>query len=380
MDYKTLFSADGSRADLTEEEWLGGWMTIVGGVNGRPTAQQFNAVFYIIQQMIFNMSKTVEETKKTATDAVPTTSFTKVGISNLIADGTLIANLNAEMLGGKKMDYFAPATAAFALYKDSYANNVHNLTGNGYEHGYVYLDTAYSSGQSFRVNGVSVKPYAGGDALDEMQAGHWYVFTYDKGKAQIDFVGLGMAKYMPKSGGQFTGTVYFGGSTYYVTTAGAAKFASLSCSGEIKGGKVYGALFNDYAEFFLRGETTEPGDIIGLDPNSERECYIRAMAGMRTVGVHSEEYSHLIGGDEPPDDYDGGYADYNMAKYIPVGMVGRCHCKVRGPVKRGDYITPSKEPGVGVVSSHPDPLDVVGYAVEDSPGEDVHLVRIKLRG
>ena len=42
-----LFSAKGVMVPLTLEEWTGGWVTIVGGINGKPTAQQFNKVFYV---------------------------------------------------------------------------------------------------------------------------------------------------------------------------------------------------------------------------------------------------------------------------------------------------------------------------------------------
>ena len=72
---------------------------------------------------------------------------------------------------------------------------------------------------------------------------------------------------MPTSGGTFTGTVrfrqptYFGGdNTYYITADGTANFR-----------KVYGAVYNDYAEWFPRGCDTKPGDIIALDVSSQTE-------------------------------------------------------------------------------------------------------------
>lgn len=46
-----LFSAKGVMVPLTLEEWTGGWVTIVGGINGKPTAQQFNKVFYVLSAL-----------------------------------------------------------------------------------------------------------------------------------------------------------------------------------------------------------------------------------------------------------------------------------------------------------------------------------------
>ena len=49
LDFTKTFAADGSRAPVSEEEWAGGWVAIVGGVNGIPTAQQFNSFGYTIE-------------------------------------------------------------------------------------------------------------------------------------------------------------------------------------------------------------------------------------------------------------------------------------------------------------------------------------------
>ena len=93
---------------------------------------------------------------------------------------------------------------------------------------------------------------------------------------------------MPTSGGTFTGEVrfqqptYFGGdNTYHITADGTANFR-----------KVYGAVYNDYAEWFPRGCDTKPGDIIALDVSSQTERYIKAVGKMdRVVGVHTDEYA-----------------------------------------------------------------------------------------
>lgn len=375
-----LFSANGARADITLEEWLNGWVGIVGGVGGRPTAQQFNTLAYILQGMILANQKAIQTASKTATDAVPTKSFTKDTIVNKIADGTLIENLNAGMLGGHTADYFSPATAGFCRYTDNVQNGNHYFTGEGNSHGYVFISTAYTSGQGLYVNGAKVSVYAGGDAVEEIAAGHWYVFTYDQSRKMIDFVAMGTSKYLKKSGGRMSGRLEFGSSTNYVDQSGNAHFNSVTATNDITGRRVYQAVYNDYAEFFPRGESTEPGDIIALDAHSSREQYVKAVAGDRIVGVHSDEFAHLIGGDPAADGED--FFSANLPKYIPVGLCGRCRVKALGAVHRGDYIVPSTSyPGVGIaVQSVAVPPDAIGFAVEDSDDPGIHRVRVKLRG
>lgn len=375
-----LFSANGARADITLEEWLNGWVGIVGGVGGRPTAQQFNTLAYILQGMILANQKAIQTASKTATDAVPTKSFTKDTIVNKIADGTLIENLNAGMLGGHTADYFSPATAGFCRYTDNVQNGNHYFTGEGNSHGYVFISTAYTSGQGLYVNGTKVSVYAGGDAVEEIAAGHWYVFTYDQSRKMIDFVAMGTSKYLKKSGGRMSGRLEFGSSTNYVDQSGNAHFNSVTATNDITGRRVYQAVYNDYAEFFPRGESTEPGDIIALDAHSSREQYVKAVAGDRIVGVHSDEFAHLIGGDPAADGED--FFSANLPKYIPVGLCGRCRVKALGAVHRGDYIVPSTSyPGVGIaVQSVAVPPDAIGFAVEDSDDPGIHRVRVKLRG
>lgn len=134
------------------------------------------------------------------------------------------------------------------------------------------------------------------------------------------------------------GTINFGSSSYYVDKNGVAKFS-----------KCYGAVYNDYAEFFPRGEYTEPGDIIALDENNKEEKYIKATNKSTIIaGVHSDEYAMLIGGDQYDNSDD--YISKNIKKYIPVSLCGRVYVKVQGNVDIGDYIIPSDIPGIGVSS------------------------------
>lgn len=378
IDVKTLFASDGALAEINAEEWKGGWASIVGGIHGRPTAQQFNKVFNVIQGMIESNKRSIDATDKKANESVPASSFNKETILSKIADGELIEGLNAEMLGGHKADYFAAATDGFALYTDSLTKNQHRFVGNGNAHGYVYMVSDYTTGQSLFVNDVQCAVYAGGDAVDEIAGEHWYAFTYDADHKMIDFFGMGTQKYMKKEGDTFTGDVKFGSDNNHINTAGDVYMNTLTCRGNITGNKTYHPIYNDYAEFFPRAEATEPGDIISLDIDSAKEQYGKAKRGSIVVGVHSDEFGQLIGGDAPPDGKD--YFAWNIDRYIPVGLIGRCRVKVIGSVKKGDYIIPSDEyPGVGIATNDPaEARNAVGFAVENSDADDIRRVRVRL--
>lgn len=131
----------------------------------------------------------------------------------------------------------------------------------------------------------------------------------------------------------------------------------LSINGaKISGGKVWGAVWNDYAELFPRGEETEAGDIIALDEKSEEERYIKAVKGNKAlIGVESNEYGYLLGGDA------NKHPDENLKDFIPVGLAGRVWVKVHDNPELGDYITASEIPGVGEATE--DRTQAIGIVV-----------------
>lgn len=151
---------------------------------------------------------------------------------------------------------------------------------------------------------------------------------------------------------------------------------------EIFGEKVYNAVWNDYAEFFERGEETEVGDIIALDENSDEERYIKATNESKViVGVHSDTFAHLIGGENPPEGED--FYEYNIKKFIPVGLAGRVKVKVVGPIKKGDLITISPfDAGVGIsINNHCEKYGwtvgrTIGQALENKDTDDIGLIKI----
>lgn len=149
----------------------------------------------------------------------------------------------------------------------------------------------------------------------------------------------------------------------------------ITAGGDITANRVYGSVFNDYAEFFPREEATEPGDIISLDIYSDKEVYKKAIQGDKLlVGVHSEQFGHLIGGETPPDGEN--YISYNLKKYIPIGLAGRVKVKVVGRIEKGDKITASMIPGVGKRAGKND--QSIGYALEDYDSNSIGYIKMKI--
>lgn len=160
------------------------------------------------------------------------------------------------------------------------------------------------------------------------------------------------------------------------TLAIDTRSGNLITLGSITANKVFNAVWNDYAEYFPKGEDTEAGDIIALDIASSKEQYIKAdYNSKRVVGVHSDTYGHLIGGDEIPN---GDHIIENNKKYIPIGLSGRVYVKVKGKVNLGDYIVPSNEKGIGrALNEDIEPLkNIVGYVVETDNRTDIRRVKI----
>lgn len=173
------------------------------------------------------------------------------------------------------------------------------------------------------------------------------------------------------AGGMMTGTTYYGSPAYWIDSNGNANF-----------NKAYGAVYNDYAELFPRGGFTEPGDIIVLDLNSQRERYIKSsLISKRVVGVHTDEYAFLIGGEPSKDPSE--FLKKNLKKYIPVSLAGRVMTKVVGPIRTGDLIMPSEIPGVGRAVRANEKISpdlIVGYAVEGDDKTDQRKIRVRIRG
>ena len=156
---------------------------------------------------------------------------------------------------------------------------------------------------------------------------------------------------------------------------------ALSTMGTFTASKVYNAVWNDYAELFERGSKSEAGDIIMLDIDSNKEqyCIARRNAGP-VVGVHSDTYAQLIGGEKVPDDQNTDHAVYNIPRYIPIGLAGRVNVKVMGDIKKGQKICLSDIPGVGraAIGGYDDDY-IVGVACEEHTGNEIDRIKMFIK-
>ena len=155
----------------------------------------------------------------------------------------------------------------------------------------------------------------------------------------------------------------------------------LATSGTFTAGKVYNAVWNDYAELFERGSKTEPGDIVMLDIDSDKEQYCIAKRNSGPViGVHSDTYAQLIGGEKVPDGQDTDHYVYNAPRFIPIGLAGRVKVKVTGNVKKGQRLCLSETPGVArsAINGFDDSY-MVGIALEDHVGNGIDRIKMFIK-
>lgn len=145
--------------------------------------------------------------------------------------------------------------------------------------------------------------------------------------------------------------------------------------------KIYNAVWNDYAELFERGSKTEAGDIVMLDLDSDKEQYCLAVRGKGPiVGVHSDTYAQLIGGEQVPEGSEIDHYAYNAPKFIPIGLAGRVNVKVTGDIKKGQKICLSETPGIGrAVINGFDSDYVVGIACEDHSGNEIDRIKMFIK-
>ena len=147
--------------------------------------------------------------------------------------------------------------------------------------------------------------------------------------------------------------------------------------GVLTASRIVNAQYNDYAELFPKGEETEPGDLIVLDLDSKEEKYVKSNKNnTRVVGVHSDEYAHIIGGEK------NKTLEENLKNFIPVALAGRVHVKVSGVVYKGDRIVISNGmPGIGIALTNNSTSNkqIIGIALENKYNLGIGKIRLLLK-
>lgn len=123
----------------------------------------------------------------------------------------------------------------------------------------------------------------------------------------------------------------------------------------------------DIAEAYepKEGEVYIPGDIVQVDENGQ---LVKAGPELDypIVGVVSEEYAACYGATDE---------EIKENKKIPVGLIGKVHVNVVGPVKLGDKIALAKS-GLGASLTYNNlcKYNVIGKALESNDNTEVKKI------
>jgi hypothetical protein len=147
-------------------------------------------------------------------------------------------------------------------------------------------------------------------------------------------------------------------------------------TGTITGSKVYNATYNDYADFVKKDLSKKytPGDIISKKPGSNEYTLSNKSNKRLVVGVYSDTYGHVLGGENLPNMED------NQEKYVPIAVAGNVRVKVKGHISEGDLITVSYIDGVGERSEDTikDIGTIVGKALENKISDGVERIMVQV--
>lgn len=118
---------------------------------------------------------------------------------------------------------------------------------------------------------------------------------------------------------------------------------NIVADGTIKASKIYNAVFMDLAEAYIPAPTAHfvPGDIVEIREDGLAYKADSVSKNKTIVGVVSNEYAQCFGATEE---------ELENNEKIAVGMIGKVHVNVTGPVKIGEYIGACKD-GIGVSNS-----------------------------
>ena len=121
---------------------------------------------------------------------------------------------------------------------------------------------------------------------------------------------------------------------------GSTVIDNLTATGDIYAHRVYNVVYMDIAEGYEPGEILEAGDIVAMCEDGK----VRKATSIHDciVGVVSNEYAQCLGASKE---------ELLCGEKVAVGMIGKIHVKVKGPVRLGQRINISlSDAGVGMAN------------------------------
>ena len=126
----------------------------------------------------------------------------------------------------------------------------------------------------------------------------------------------------------------------------------------------------DIAEGYIPGELLEPGDIVAM--HEDGKVYKAKSINDCIVGVVSNEYANCFGASKE---------ELLSGTKVAVGLIGKIHVNVKGPVRLGQRISVSlSDAGVGV-ANWMNAMNI-GQALEtksDCDFDTIHKVLVQVR-
>ena len=142
---------------------------------------------------------------------------------------------------------------------------------------------------------------------------------------------------------------------------------NIHANGSIQGARVFNAVFMDIAEAYEpdKDGVYIPGDIVQVNEEGKLVRGINS-SHFPVVGVVSDEYASCYGATEE---------EITEKKKIPVGLIGKVHVNVVGPVKLGDRIALAKDgAGASVETNNLMDYQIIGKALESNDKAELKKV------
>ena len=143
---------------------------------------------------------------------------------------------------------------------------------------------------------------------------------------------------------------------------------NLTATEDIYARRVYNVVYMDIAEGYIPGEELEAGDIVAI--HEDGKVYKAKAINDCIVGVVSNEFANCLGASEK---------ELIEGSKVAVGMIGKIHVKVKGPVRLGQRISISPEAGIGIANWMNN--NNIGQALEtvQCNYDEVHTILVQVR-